>query len=286
MYVDPMLLVDANEVFESTDHIAELKIDGIRGILSCDDQVRLYTRHNNEITYRFQEITQAAAKAIGKGTILDGEIVVSDPATGKPDFEATLSRFMSNSKNPQGRTPGLTFVAFDILKYKGKDLSSLDLMTRKEILEEAFSENESIKKIRYVEHSFKTLFSLCQQQELEGIVIKQRNSRYYSGKRPKNIWQRAVVYQRERCLVLGYSKKEIAWLLGIERDGEIHPAGMLKYGITPSIRRQFFPKLLETTIKETKQFAYVKPQILVDVRYRYWTKQGKMRLPVLERAYI
>jgi len=33
MFIDPMLLDEANEPFGSDEHIAELKIDGIRG--SC-----------------------------------------------------------------------------------------------------------------------------------------------------------------------------------------------------------------------------------------------------------
>ncbi|WP_103110983.1 ATP-dependent DNA ligase, partial [Brevibacillus reuszeri] len=230
--------------------------------------------------------TQAAKEAAGRGTILDGEFVVSDIDTGKPDFEATMARFSSNPKLGIERTPGLTFVAFDILQHKGQDLTSLDLMTRKEILEEAVTENEVIKKIRYMEHSFIPLFELCKQQQLEGIVIKRRDSRYYPGKRPDDLWQRVVVYQREQCFVLGYSKRKIAWLIGVERNGEIVPAGMMEYGITAAKRKEVFPVLLKTTIKETKDFAYVDPKIKVDVRFRNWTKQNKMRLAVLEQVYL
>ncbi|WP_162487582.1 DNA ligase [Paenibacillus sp. LC231] len=283
--IHPMLLADAPEPFESKAHIAELKIDGIRGILEVEEQVRLYTRHQNDVSYRYQEITQAAAQATGKGTTLDGEFVVCDITTGKPDFEATMARFSSNPKPGIDRTPGLTYVAFDILQYKGKDLTKLNLMQRKEILEEAVTENEVIKKIRYMEHGFIPLFELCKQQQLEGIVIKRRDSRYYPGKRPEHLWQRVVVYQREQCVVLGYSKREIAWLIGVEIDGVITSVGMLKYGITPSVRKEVFPILKKTTIRETKDFAYVDPTIKIDVRYRHWTKQNKMRLAVLERVH-
>ncbi|WP_103110996.1 ATP-dependent DNA ligase [Brevibacillus reuszeri] len=140
--IDPMLLADAPEPFESNKHIAELKIDGIRGILDIQEQVKLYTRHRNDVSYRYQEITQAAKEAADRGTILDGEFVVSDIDTGKPDFEATMARFSSNPKLGIERTPGLTFVAFDILQHKGQDLTSLDLMARKEILEEAVTKTK------------------------------------------------------------------------------------------------------------------------------------------------
>lgn len=48
---------------------------------------------------RYQQITQAAARATGKGTTLDREFVVCDITTGKPDFDATMARFLSNPKN-------------------------------------------------------------------------------------------------------------------------------------------------------------------------------------------
>lgn len=282
--IDPMLLVDAPDPFESKAHIAELKIDGIRGILDNEERSKLYTRHQNDVSYRFQEIIKAAEQASGKGTTLDGEIVVCDIDTGKPDFDATMARFLSNPT--MERTPGLTFVAFDILKYKGQDVTKLDLMRRKEILEEAVVENEVVKKIRFMEHSFIPLFELCKQQQLEGIVIKRRDSRYYPGKRPDDLWQRVVVYQREKCIILGYSKVEVAWLIGVERNGKIVPAGMLKYGITPDKRKKVFPLLKRLTIKETKDFAYVDPMVKVDVRYRHWTKKNKMRLAVLEQVHL
>lgn len=103
MFIDPMLLADCKDPFESDRHIAELKMDGIRGILDVNSSTRLYTRHHNEVTSRFEEITAAAAAAAPKGTVLDGEFFVSDVRTGAPDFAATMSRFMS--KRPSAVTP-------------------------------------------------------------------------------------------------------------------------------------------------------------------------------------
>lgn len=280
MYVDPMLLKDSKDAYESEDHIAELKLDGIRNIISRDDRTRLYTRHRNEITHSFQEVAEAAASAIDPGTTLDGELVVCDTLTGKPDFAATMRRFQSNPKRLP--TPGLTFVAFDILSYKGTSTCSLPLMERKKILEEALKENKVIKRIRYMEHGFVPLFELCRQQGLEGIVIKRRNSKYYVGKRPENVWERVVVYQREDFYVIGYSKQEVAWLLGVMSNGKMIPVGMLKYGLTDPVRKKAFPILLKTGIKETKSLVYVEPTIHIRVRFRHWTDEGKLRLPVFE----
>ncbi|MGM1023192.1 MAG: hypothetical protein ACQEXV_22400 [Bacillota bacterium] len=71
MYIDPMLLEDCKAPFESDRHIAEFKIDGIRNILSYTDQIRMYTRHRNEITSNFEEVVTAAAAATRPGTTLE-----------------------------------------------------------------------------------------------------------------------------------------------------------------------------------------------------------------------
>ena len=71
-----MLLHKAEQPFEDDDFITELKLDGIRLILSkFGNQIKLYTRHNNEVTKKFPELLQMD---IPDGTILDGEIIVTD----------------------------------------------------------------------------------------------------------------------------------------------------------------------------------------------------------------
>ncbi|GKS12867.1 hypothetical protein YDYSY3_38670 [Paenibacillus chitinolyticus] len=169
MIIDPMLLDETEAPFESENHIAELKIDGIRALINRQQKIQLYSRHRNEITSRFNEIAEAANDATAPGTWLDGELAVCDPETGKPDFEATHRRF--NSTKNKVHTPGLCFVAFDVLEYRGKDTKTLPLMERKEILAEAIAENELIKRIRFVENGFIPLFEKCCEQQLEGIVL-------------------------------------------------------------------------------------------------------------------
>lgn len=63
-----MLLHNTERPLEHEDFITELKLDGIRLILSkFNDQIKLYTRHNNEVTMKFPELLQLD---IPNGTIL------------------------------------------------------------------------------------------------------------------------------------------------------------------------------------------------------------------------
>jgi DNA ligase 1 len=87
LFVSPMLLHKIDHPFDDEEYITELKLDGIRLILSkFDNKIKLYTRHKNDVTARFQELLNLD---IPDGTVLDGEIVVTD-SSGKPDFGAII----------------------------------------------------------------------------------------------------------------------------------------------------------------------------------------------------
>lgn len=186
----------------------------------------------------------------------------------------------------KNKTPGLFFVAFDILAYKGIDTTTMSLMERKAILDDALHENDTIKRIRYVENGFVRLFEKCREEQLEGIVLKRRDSRYCVGQRPAGVWQRVLVFEREECFVTGFSKKSVAWSIGVKRGDKMVPVGLLEYGLNGSIGKAIFPFLKKAIIRETKDIAYVEPFVRIGVRFRHWTKAGKMRLPVLERIII
>jgi DNA ligase-1 len=139
VFVAPMLLHKTNEPFDDDSYITELKLDGIRLILTkFDNKVKLYTRHNNEVTAKFPELLTID---ISNGTVLDGEIIVTDPS-GKPDFEAMMSRFQSKQTNLENCT--LSYVVFDVIQYKGKSVSFLPLMERKHLLDEIIKQDTSL----------------------------------------------------------------------------------------------------------------------------------------------
>jgi DNA ligase 1 len=130
MFVSPMLLQKLESPFDDDSYITELKLDGIRLVLSkIDNKVRLYTRHNNEVTSRFPELLDID---LPNGTVLDGEIIVSDHE-GKPDFEAMMSRFQSSRNNQEHN---LSYVVFDVIQYKGSSVTNLPLLERKQLLDE------------------------------------------------------------------------------------------------------------------------------------------------------
>lgn len=145
MFVSPMLLQRSEQPFDDESYITELKLHGIRLILSkTDNKVQLYTRHNNEVTAKFPELLTID---IPNGTVLDGEIIVTDQ-TGKPDFEAMMSRFMSKRNILEKGT--LSYVVFDIIKYSGESVTRLPLTERKQLLDEVIpTDTGLLAKVRF-----------------------------------------------------------------------------------------------------------------------------------------
>lgn len=132
---------------------------------------------NNDVTTKFTELLTVD---IPNGTVLDGEIIVTDPE-GKPDFEAMMSRFMSKRNILDENT--LSYVVFDVIQYKGMSVSRLPLMERKQLLNEIIPQDTSlISKVKYIEGNGTSYFDLVKQQGLEGIVMKRKDSRYEVGK--------------------------------------------------------------------------------------------------------
>jgi bifunctional non-homologous end joining protein LigD len=97
---------------------------------------------------------------------LDGEIVVLD-GSGRPQFYELLRR--------RGES---VFYAFDVLMLDGRDLRSLPLMERKNILRPVVNKHPRILYARHFERNGCNLFRLVCERDLEGIVAKRRDAAY------------------------------------------------------------------------------------------------------------
>jgi DNA ligase-1 len=145
-----MLTHQSDRPFDDDKYIAEPKMDGFRLILSTVNSIRAYTRHGNDVTDRFPELN---IPTVPPGTVLDGELIVSGDG-GRPDFEAVMRRLQAKKQEKIQRLSHqlpVQYVVFDILYYKGRDVTKQPLMERKAILSEAINDDDIIAKIRYVD---------------------------------------------------------------------------------------------------------------------------------------
>lgn len=262
-----MLLHKSNHPFDDDSYITELKLDGFRTIWTkFDDKVRIYTRHNNEITSRFPELVNLP---IPNGTVLDGEIIVTDNL-GRPDFEAVMERFMSRKSVHQ-----ISFSVFDVIYHKGEKITNLPLLERKEILNKLISEDTPLfNKVQWIEGNAEQYFELIKQHELEGIVQKKAASMYQINKRSHD-WLKVINYQFEDVYISGLRKDEFGLLLNFY-NGKY--AGLMEF--VPSANRQEFNKQYrDYIIEENDKFIYLDPKLKAKVKYRNLTKKGLLRIP-------
>ena len=156
MYFKPMLLSESLP-FDDPDFIYELKFDGFRAIAYLQrDSTTLISRNGKDLTGKFPVLNDLHSCAESP-CILDGEIIA-------PHF-------------PPTSLPGAAqFIVFDILTDK-------PLIERKQVLSDVISESPRLVISRFVHTHGKDLFDLACAQNLEGIVAKRKNSRYYHGKR-------------------------------------------------------------------------------------------------------
>ncbi|WP_433946985.1 ATP-dependent DNA ligase [Paenibacillus sp. SN-8-1] len=287
MFISPMLLETAPAPFSDPRYIFEPKIDGHRLIFSQQNGiVRLYTRHNNDCTRQYPEIASAQ---FPHDVVLNGEIACVDPLTGVSDSESVMSRFQAKKSDMitqlTGRLP-VTFVVFDVLSYKGKDLRKELLIQRKEILAGLSLPNANFGVIPFIESAGEALFTQIQARKMEGVVGKRKDSAYYS--RRHSAWQKIINWTYADVFITGYRKAEFGWLAAVQTDkcAKIRPAGIIELGANPTHMKAFYGVVKPLITGEDRDFVYVEPRIRARVKMRNWTKKGLLRSPVFTEFII
>src|SRR4051812_33761636 len=101
----------------------ELKLDGYRILaVKHEGEINLFSRNHKNLSRRYPAMLDALA-GIPEATIIDGELVALDES-GRPSFN-TL-------QNASTATP-VTYFAFDLLRWNGRDLLKKPLRERREV---------------------------------------------------------------------------------------------------------------------------------------------------------
>lgn len=290
--ISPMLLSES-EPFDHKDYIFELKLDGIRALAYLDKKETIIkNKRNKDITNIYPEL-KSIHKQVNKRCILDGEIIVMK--NGRPDFFALQSRsILSDSLKISlaSKLNTASFVAYDILYYDKKDITDWPLLKRKEVLKEIITENEFLSYSRFIEEKGREFYELARDNHLEGIVAKEKISKYYIGKRAK-VWIKMKVMQEEDLIICGYIKKDGTikdLILGIyDKDYNLHFRGTIYLGVSTIDKN----KIIDTAIKHPSpplfalnnkggEIIWMKPLLVGVVKYMMKTKSGGMRQPIFK----
>lgn len=293
-----MLIGEMKEAFNSPDYIYELKLDGERCIAYLDkDKTELRNKRNLQMLPKVPELA-GIHKQVNCRCILDGELIVLKD--GKPDFMEIQRRSLTT--NPfkiqlaASKLPA-TFTAFDLLYYQDRPIIDLPLMERKKLLAEIIiKENERLAVSRYIEEQGIQFYEMAVQKELEGIVAKKKDSKYYLGKRTKE-WIKIKNLIDDDFVICGYIHKKkgiTSIILGqySVTTGELLYKGHVTLGISTTdfqiidaLPKQNRPPFL-TVPSGHEQAVWLEPRLVCTVKYMMKTTTGFLRHAVFKGLRI
>jgi bifunctional non-homologous end joining protein LigD len=301
--VHPMLAELGDEIPKGNDYIYEVKWDGIRALIALEDgQVRIRTRNDIDITAQFPELHNAEKSFRATNGLFDAEIVCLD-SVGKPMFKKVINRMSangeSNIKSLIRSNPAYCYV-FDCLYLDGRPLINEPLMQRKEWLKDAIKSGETSYRVSEMEEDGESLFEAAKEHELEGIMAKRKDGKYFPGKR-SDLWQKIKVRQGCDCVILGYTKGKgergitFGALQIAEKKGEeLYYRGKVGTGFDDDTIKEILktlkklkeirkPELKGGKVVDEKITTWIEPVTIAEINYSKFTPDQMFREPVFVR---
>jgi bifunctional non-homologous end joining protein LigD len=195
-----------------------------------------------------------------------------------------------------------TYFVFDILYIDGRNVEELQLSDRRKILNSVIVEgSKRIRISEYIEEKGKALFKSVIERHLEGIVAKDKHSKYHQGIR-SSAWLKIKGILTQDCIVVGYTKGEgnrqdyfgSLILAAYDDRGKLSFIGhsgsgfgfdQLKETLTVMQRlrtdNNFCP--VESVPYTNNKPTWLKPELVAEVKFSGWTQDLIMRAPIFLR---
>lgn len=280
----------------------EPKYDGIRVLaFTTATDVKLITRNGKDKEAQFPEVVDALKKLASqtkRAFLVDGEIVAL--IDGKPArFQELQSRM--HVKEPRmierlsTSTPA-AIVLFDVLVDDDVALIAKPWTERRARLLKLVGKRTAphLWVTESIEGDGKKMLERARRQGWEGIIAKRMDSTYEPGKRSR-AWLKLKIEFREEFVVGGYTdprnaREHIgALLLGYFDKTRFIYAGHTGGGFTREGLSDMHKRLkplerktspFEETPKTNETAHWVKPEVVVEVKFSEWTADRRLRQPI------
>lgn len=248
-----------------------------------------FSRNALEWSRKFPNLLNALEQLSVTNAIFDGEVVSLDEK-GRSNFQ----KLQNSIKHMHDKS--LRYYIFDIMFLNGKDLRSLPLVERKEILKGVLLNAPS--HIMYSEHlsdNGNDFYKISCEHELEGIISKLADAPYSSGR--SDLWVKTKCSLRQEFVIGGWTDPQGgrtglgALLLGVyEKDG-FRYAGRVGTGFDTETLRTIKKELtlietdegpFEINSPKGKNIHWVEPKKVCEVSFGNWTDEGILRTPVFQ----
>lgn len=266
--------------------IHEIKYDGYRTLCFRDKKgSRLLTRSGLDWSKKYSALQKECDKLNVESIIFDGEIVWLDK-NGRSNFQG-----LQNSLEEE-QSSDLVYYVFDLLFLNGYDLRSMPLIDRKKLLKEVLQQSD-VEKILFSEHwdeSGKSVYQSACTNQLEGIISKDGNSHYVSGRNKK--WLKIKCTNLQEFVIGGYTLQEGQNTLGAlligayNNKGEFQYLGKVGTGFTQAAGAKLLKTLKKITIEDSsfeikspksRDNIWVKPKLVANIEFGAWTDEKILR---------
>lgn len=282
----PMLLDEIDKPFDSNDYLYEIKFDGIRALIYINNgEIVIRSRNGvvlNDIYPELESIKDLSSDIC----VFDGEIISLD--NGKPSFSKLQERNRLTNKykiEKKMKEEPVTFMAFDIL-YKNKDLTNLELIQRKEVLN-TFEDTDVFVKSKVFSSGTK-LFESIKKKDLEGIIAKDKNSKYEYNTRTKS-WIKIKNYKEGTFYICGYLKNKNDYTITVILCKKVKDKYNFVGKCLMGSKNNLFEKIKNE--REVKNYIdstlnndvkIIKPKYKIKINYIEKTKNGMLRQPFIK----
>ncbi len=290
--LQPMLATAVIKPPSGPNWVYEIKWDGIRALCFINGgKLQIQTRRGNRCEQQYPELANLPEHVHAKAAWLDGEICVLDEQ-GRARFQNIQPRIGANlsAVGQLAESTPATLFLFDILYADGYDLRGAALEDRKRLLNMLVVPNEHIRLSEAFDTGGEQMFDAAREMGLEGILAKDRRSAYESTRSTQ--WRKVKVLNEHEFVIAGFTKGERdyfgALVLGVHEGGKLRHAGQVGTGFDHKTMKAIHDRL-EPLITKTdpltpkpkiKDVTWVRPEVVCQIRFLEWTKEGVLRAPV------
>lgn len=285
-FIKPMLATPKKEIFKDPDWLFEIKWDGYRLMANIiDGKVSIFSRNGISYNNKFSVIKEDLEK-IHHDCVLDGELVFLDEE-GKPDFQGLQ---FYDTEPHKGK---LRYYVFDLLHLNGMDTLSLPLIDRKSFLPEIVENLEHVVISNYVIGMGPALYKKTLDAGYEGVMAKKMDSNYIPGYRTDK-WLKIKEVNTEEAIICGVADLEEysfrSLILGRYNERKLFYMGNCGSGFSGEEQKKLIEKFQNIKMSSSpfsekinlkgRKPQWLKPELVCEVKFLEWTKEGKMRHPV------
>jgi len=271
---------ETQELGKPEEWQAEYKWDGIRGqLIKRNTEIFIWSRGEELVTPQFPELVTALEHIPGN-FVLDGEILAvnDDEVLNFNELQKRLNRKTITPKMLR-EIPVKVFV-YDILEFNDEDLREKPLSERRKILENLIETYP----VEHVKISgsvpFKNWDDLIairensRENNSEGLMLKQKNSHYHSG-RKKGDWWKWKVDALTIDAVLVYAQKGSGrrsgyytdYTFAVKKDDQLVTIAKAYSGLTDKEIMEVSRFVTKNSLEKFGPVRTVKPELVFEIAF-------------------